>query len=70
MGDDDEVLPARIAKNVSAEAGFPVAFDAGAPAQFAFFAADRNQRNDYVDQVMIHEPNPFPLTTQNAENSA
>ena len=70
MGDDDDVLLARIAKNVSAEAGVPVPFDAVAPTQFAFFAADRNQRNDSAVQAMTHEPNPFPFTTQNAENSA
>jgi hypothetical protein len=70
MGDDDYVLLARIAKNLSAEAGVPVPFNACAPTQFAFFAADRNQRNDYADQAMIHEPNPFPFTTQNADHSA
>lgn len=70
MGDDDDVLLARIAKNVSAEAGVPVPFEACAPTQFAFFAADRNQRNDSADQAMTHKPNPFPFTTQNAKNSA
>ncbi len=63
MGDDDDVLLARIAKKVRAEAGVPVLFDACALTQFAFFAADRNQRNDSADQAMTDEPSPFPFTT-------
>ena len=52
MGDDDDVLLARIAKKVRAEAGVPVLFDACALTQFAFFAAVGIQRNDSTAQAM------------------
>lgn len=34
------------------------------------FEKDSNQRNDFADKSMTHEPNTFPVGTQDAEASA
>ncbi len=68
MGDDDDVMLARNAKNARADAGVPVPIAPCTLTQF-FFDADRNQRNESAAPAITRVPNPFSVTSQYVEES-